>query len=207
MPIIGILGGTFDPVHNGHVILAIEALERLGLDRLLVVPARQSPHKTTNPAAPGEIRLAMLVSAFAGIPAIEPSAIELERPAPSFTVDTVAEVAKANPGAELVLILGLDALADFPRWRDVPRIVAACRLAVFRRPGVGLDVLGETRRAVPDIRLEPLDTPAIDISSTKIRERVKAQLPIHGLVPEGVRAAIEKHALYGAGVKANRASS
>jgi nicotinate-nucleotide adenylyltransferase len=195
-PLIGILGGSFDPVHNGHVLLAIEALERLELDRLLVVPARQSPHKTANPSAKPEIRVEMLRLAFAGVPAVEISSIELDRPGPSYTVDTVLEVERLNPAAELVLIVGLDALADFPRWRDVPRIVASCRVAVFRRPGVGLDVLGETRRAVPGIRLEPLDTPAIEISSTAIRARAKAGRTLLGLVPDGVRELIETRKLY-----------
>jgi nicotinate-nucleotide adenylyltransferase len=193
---IGILGGSFDPVHNGHVVHAIEAVERLGLDRLLVVPAHQSPHKMSFPAAPARTRLRLLQLAFEGVPAIEVSALEIERPPPSFTVDTIAEVARLHPGAEIVLLLGLDALKDFAQWRGVPQIVQACRLAVFQRAGSGQEVLFEARRAVPGLRIEPLGTAVIDISSTQIRKRARAGSTLAGFVPDSVRKEIERLGLY-----------
>jgi nicotinate-nucleotide adenylyltransferase len=195
-PTIGILGGSFDPVHNGHVVLALEAVELLRLDRLLVIPAHQSPHKTGFPSAPGKIRIELLQLAFAGVPAIEVSEIELRRPPPSFTVDTIAEVRRLHEGADLVLLLGLDALADFARWRGVPEIVCACRLAVFTRSSAGAGVLDEARRAVPGLRIEALPAPVIEISSTRVRERVRAGLPLAGFVPDSVRAAIEARGIY-----------
>jgi nicotinate-nucleotide adenylyltransferase len=194
--VVGIFGGSFDPVHAGHVAMASAAIASLRLDRLLVVPARASPHKSAHPAAPAEARLAMLRLAFAGTPAVDVSDLELRRPPPSYTVDTVEEVARLHPGADLVLLLGMDALADFPRWRDTQRIVRACRLAVFRRPGAGDAALAEARRAVPGLRIEGIDAPLVDVSSTAVRERVRAGLPLDGLVPGPVGALIEERALY-----------
>jgi nicotinate-nucleotide adenylyltransferase len=196
---LGILGGSFDPVHNGHVVLAVEAVERLRLARLLVVPARRSPHKTGFPAAAPKVRLELLRLAFAGVPGVEVSDVELRRPEPSFTIDTIAEVARLHPDAELVLLLGLDALKDFARWKGVPQIVAACRLAVFQRPGAGQEVLFEARRALPGLRIEPLTTPLLEISSTRVRERARAGLTLAGLVPDAVRAEIARLGLYGKG--------
>jgi nicotinate-nucleotide adenylyltransferase len=196
---LGILGGSFDPVHNGHVVLAVEAVERLRLDRLLVVPAHRSPHKTGFPAAAPEVRLELLRLAFAGVPRIEVSDVELRRPEPSFTIDTIAEVARLHTDAELVLLLGLDALEDFPRWKAVAQIVAKCRLAVFQRPGSGEEVLLEARRALPGLRVEPLTTPLLEISSTRVRERARAGLTLAGLVPDAVRAEMERLRLYAGG--------
>jgi nicotinate-nucleotide adenylyltransferase len=193
---IGLLGGTFDPVHNGHVVLGTLAVEKLGLERLIVVPARQSPHKTGQPATAPEVRLALLRLAFAGAPAVEISDVELKRPPPSFTIDTVATMERLHPGRELVLLLGLDALADFPWWKDAAKIASACRLAVFRRPGRDAAVLEETRRALPGLRAEILDTPAIDVSSTLVRERARDGLSLTGLVPERVAAEIARLGLY-----------
>jgi nicotinate-nucleotide adenylyltransferase len=196
---IGILGGTFDPVHNGHVILATLAAETLGLDPLFVVPALRSPHKPAGPAAPPEVRLALLESAFAAVPSVSVSDVEIRRPPPSYTVDTIDAMRQAHPGREIVLLLGLDALADFPRWRDVAGIARACRLAVFRRPGRDASLAAEVARTVGGLRLQVLDTPAIEISSTQVRSRAAAGLPLAGFVPDAVAATIAKLRLYARG--------
>jgi nicotinate-nucleotide adenylyltransferase len=193
---IGILGGTFDPVHNGHVVLAAVALEQLGLERLLVVPALQSPHKAAHQSAPAADRLELLRLAFAGVPGIEVSDLEIRRPPPSFTTDTIREVLRLHPGRELVLLLGLDALADFPKWRDVPGIVKACRLAVFRRPERDAALIRDVCLAVPDLRVQLLETPSIEISSTLVRERAGAGRTLAGFVPEAVAAEIGRRKLY-----------
>jgi nicotinate-nucleotide adenylyltransferase len=197
-PAIGILGGTFDPVHNGHVILAIEAVERLKLDRLIVIPAHQSPHKRDREAAPADVRLRLLKLAFVGVPSIEVDDLELRRAAPSFTVDTIAELQRRHRDGDFVLLLGNDALAEFPRWREAERVGRACRVAVFRR-GHAEEVVASVRKAMPGLRLEILETPLIGISSTQVRERASQGRSLRGYVPDAVREEIERQGLYRAG--------
>lgn len=182
---IGIFGGTFDPVHVGHLAIAQAALDDAQLDRVVFVPARRSPLKTTGPAASEEDRYAMLQAAVASEPRFAVSRVELERPGPSFTVDTL-EALKGQ--GDLFLILGSDALADLPKWRSPERIRALASLLVARRPGAPEPEAGSGARA--------FDAPCLDISSRELRARAKKGLSLRYLVPDDVWRHIERKGLY-----------
>ena len=184
---IGLLGGSFDPVHHGHLILARDAVEALALDRLLFVPAARNPLKDRE-GAPGELRLAMLRAATAGEAGFEVDDGELRRPPPSYTVDTVEAVARRFPGARLVLLVGEDNVAGFPRWRRWEELRAAVEIVVLRR-GVAAD----EGTSLPFRRLTAR---RLDISATEIRMRVAAGRSLRYLVPESVRELIAAHGLY-----------
>ncbi len=171
------LGGTFDPPHIGHLIVASEALWRLGLDVVRLVPARMPPHKPAGARADGDRRAAWLESAVAGTPGLEVSRIELDREGPSYTADTLEAMAAAEPGARLWFILGADQLAGLPGWRDPERILAAARLAVV--PRAGHDVRALAERVAPG-RCDVVEVPEIGVSSSMIRERI-ADGPPHPL--------------------------
>ncbi len=193
---VGILGGTFDPVHVGHLALAGRALDGLALDQVLFVPAGEPWRKTQRPITPAVHRLAMLRLAIEGNPAFGISDIELRRDGPTYTADTLEALAGERLDDAFWFILGADALADLPNWREPERIVRHAILAVAPREGelaVDAATLG-----VPGIagRVISFDCPRIDVSSSIIRERVAAGADIRGLVPERVRAYIEEYALY-----------
>ena len=184
---VGLLGGSFDPVHHGHLILARDAVETLALDRLRFIPAARNPLKAGENHAPAELRLAMLHAATADEPEFAVDDVELRRPPPSYTVDTVADVARRFPGARLVLLVGEDNVPGFPRWRRWEELRAMVEIAVLRRgPGPGGD-------ASPFCTLT---TRRLDISATEIRKRVAAGRSIRYLVPEAVRKVILTHGLY-----------
>ena len=184
---LGILGGSFDPVHLGHVALAEAARDALRLDRVLLVPAASQPLKSVGHGAPAEDRYAMVRLAARGRPHLEASDIEIRRPGPSYTVDTLREVlAGLSPGSEVFLLLGADALADLPRWRDSGEIG---RLAVV----VGCSRPGCPAPAGAGLCLEA-STP--EVSSTEVRRRVAAGAPLAGLVPDDVAAYIADRGLY-----------
>lgn len=195
---IGVLGGTFDPVHIGHLIVAEEARVRLGLERVLFVPARVSPHKLDEEPCDAEHRWRMVELAIAGNPHFEASRMELDRRGPSYTVDTLVALRKTfGPGCELHFIMGVDALEGLQRWRDPERILALARIVAVTRPGHDLDV-DALARALPGLpgRLEVLATLQIGISATDLRERARRGLPIRYQVPEEVEAYIREHGLY-----------
>lgn len=192
----GLFGGTFNPVHAGHVVLATEVVEALGLDRLVVVPARRSPHKADEPSAPGPIRLALLRAAFAGRADVVVVDWELLREGPSYTIDTLADGRRAYPDAVWTLVLGADSVADFPRWRAASEIAAAADLAIAVRPGAPDDVLGPLRAALPGIRARVVPTTPIGVSSTLVRARAARGLPLRGYVPDAVAKALEESGLY-----------
>lgn len=184
---IGLLGGSFDPVHLGHLALAEAARDRLALDRVLLVVAAGQPLKPSGPSAPAEDRYAMVRLAVRGRPRLEASDMELLRPAPSYTVDTLREVRAEFPaGTEVLLLLGADALSDFPRWREFPAIRSLARVVACTRPGFPLP-------AGADLLLEA-ETP--DVSSTGIRRRAAAGESLEGLVPEDVAVYIAERGLY-----------
>lgn len=181
----GVFGGSFDPVHYGHLAIALAALEQIPLDRVVFVPARRSPLKGDAPAAGETDRLAMLRLATADEPRFAVSSAELERPAPSYTVDTLEALAGDGP---LFLILGADAARDLARWRSPDRIRELAHLVVARRPGT-------------DGTLDPatilLDTPLMDVSAKEIRERAARGRSLRYLVPDAVWHYIREHHLYG----------
>ncbi len=194
---IGIFGGTFDPPHLAHLAVAEEAREALGLARVLFVPAGRPWQKDDRPVSPGHIRLAMVERAIAGNPCFFADPREVDRPGPSYTVDTIEELA-AETGTELQFILSAEALAGFSTWRDPERILALTRLCVVPReidPDAVIEAFRE-RYPAAAARITVLDQPRLAISSTRIRARVRAGRSIRYLVPDAVAALITEYALY-----------
>ena len=188
---LGILGGTFDPPHVGHLLVAEDAFAALGLDRLVFVPASAQPLKRDRPAALPEHRLAMVRAMVVDDPRFEVSAVEVERGGLSFTVDTLRHFSDQYPTAERFLLLGADVLASFAQWREPAAVVRLAQTVVLQRAGSS-HVTGEIEGVTP-VRLE---TRRVDVSSTEIRERVRNGKPIRGFVTEGVAALIARHGLY-----------
>jgi len=195
---VGVFGGTFDPIHYGHLIAAEEARWRLALAEVLFAPAAQPPHKPGQPISSVEHRLAMVELAIAGNPHFRLSRIDLDRPGPHYTVDTIPLLqSELGPQAELYLIIGLDSLVKLHTWRQPARLIRLCRLAVVSRPGQHLN-LGELEATLPDLgeRVHLLETPEIGISAEDLRRRVRAGQSIKYQVPEAVEAYIYAHGLY-----------
>ena len=196
---IGLLGGTFDPVHLAHLAVADGVWTQLDLDRVAFIPAGEPWRKADHAIAIAEHRLAMLRLAIADSDHFEVSLVEVERPGPSYTVDTLEAIrADLPPEAELLLILGRDALFDLPNWKEPLRIVQLCRLAVVARPGYEERELAELEVLAPGLleRVIFVEAPLLDISSTDIRRRVREGLSIRYLVPDAVAAYIREHGLY-----------
>jgi nicotinate-nucleotide adenylyltransferase len=199
---IGILGGTFDPIHLGHLSLAREARRALDLERVLMVPNAIPPHKGSGVSTP-EHRAAMVYLAIADDPALELSRLELDRPGPSYAVDTVAAVAersRAEGRPEPWFILSDEALAELPTWREPERILDLARIAAAHRPGwprLQPDWL-EEHFPGSSSRVTFLDGPDLDIAASDVRVRVARGEDISGLVPQPVAAYIARHGLYGA---------
>jgi nicotinate-nucleotide adenylyltransferase len=198
---VGILGGTFDPPHLGHLALAEEAREALGLERVVFVPAGRPWQKADRAVTPAEIRVEMVERATTGNPAFVVDRREVDRPGPTYTVDTLVELAAAAPvGTEHWLILSAEALAGLRTWRDPEGVLRLARLCVAPR-GVDLDAAGpvaDLLAAVPAAadRIVVLDGPRLAISSTAIRDRVAAGRSIRYLVPDGVIEVVTRYALY-----------
>jgi nicotinate-nucleotide adenylyltransferase len=192
----GILGGTFDPIHYGHLAIAEEARLALGLDRVLFIPAAQQPLKHGAHIGTPEQRFEMTRLACASNPAFEVSRIEIDRPGPSFTLTTLEALQHDRLG-ELHFILGADALADLPRWRGAAHIVELARIVAVGRPGSAPDLarLGQTLPMLRE-RMTLLAGPALDISSSALRRRVLAGLPIRYQTPDSVLAYISEQRLY-----------
>jgi nicotinate-nucleotide adenylyltransferase len=183
----GVMGGTFDPIHLGHLRAAESAREALGLERVAFVPARVPPHRSA--ASPPLDRYAMVCLATAGHPAFLPSDIEIRREGPSYTVDTVRALRAARPDDDLVLIVGSDTYPEMAGWREPEAIFSACEVAVVARPG---EPLPGPRR--PEVR--SVETPGLPISSSEVRRRVGEGRSIRYLVPEPVAEYIAKRGLY-----------
>jgi nicotinate-nucleotide adenylyltransferase len=189
---LGVFGGTFDPVHHGHLIVAEYVRERVGLDRVLFIPTLISPHKVDAPVTSPVHRLAMLRAAVKSNPFFQVSDMEIERGGVSYTVDTLRLMGEENATDEFFLLIGADNLAEFRSWKDPGGIVKRARLVVMNRPGFA--------GAPADLSL-PEDiiqcpVPSIDISATEIRRRVQKGLTISYLVPPSVYRYIERHRLY-----------
>lgn len=194
---LGILGGTFDPPHYGHLALAENGRAQLKLDRVLFVPAGQQPLKSGRAITPARHRVAMVEAAIADNPAFAVSRIDLDRPGPHYTVEMLALLRQEHPGAELFFLMGGDSLADFLAWRDPASIARQAVLAVMARPGYEPD-LAALERSIPHIRerLVWLDAPHLDISASDLRRRARAGLPLRYLVPPPVESYIREHRLY-----------
>lgn len=193
---LGIMGGTFDPPHLGHLACAEEALEAFGLDAVLFVPTGRPAFKQDRLVTAGEVRLAMVAAAVAGNPAFAVSALEVERPGITYAVDTLRELREELPGVELVFIVGADAALTLPRWYESAELGRLAMFAAATRPGfeLGEQALRDLREHGFDMR--PFAVPGLDISSSALRRRVYAGRTIRYLVPEAVRKIIEEESLY-----------
>lgn len=193
---IGILGGTFDPPHYGHLILAELAAEGLALDCVLFVPAADPPHKGALRAS-AEHRTAMVERAIAGNPRFSLSRVDLDRPGPHYSVDMLHLLRAEHPQAEFVFLIGGDSLHDLPTWSRPNELIALARLGVMRRPGSAPD-LARLERDIPGIRarVDWIDGPQIEISASDLARRVSAGLSIRYQTPDAVRTYIEEHRLY-----------
>lgn len=194
---IGVLGGTFDPVHNGHLHIADTLRTALNFDRVLWVPAGRPPHKFDQIVSDDRDRLAMLDLALAGSATDEISTIDIDRSGPSYTADTLEILAEQFPSARLFFLMGEDSLRDLPTWRDPQRILSVAELAVAGRPGVETD-LECLEKQVPGVlkRVHVIPTEEIAISSSEIRHRVRENQSIRGLVPPSVETYIHERGLY-----------
>ena len=187
---IGIYGGTFDPVHTGHLILARDAVEQLGLSRMIFVPAAISPHKLgRSPGASGELRLAMLRAAIAGESIFEVDPCELGRAGPSYTVDTIRALRARLPDAALHYLIGADNVPELHTWHRIDELRALVMFVVFHRR------LPDALAPKEEKSFPTLDR-VLDLSSTEIRNRVASGRSIRYLVPESVAAVIDAHGLY-----------
>ena len=196
---IGVFGGTFDPVHNGHVLPVEAAAMKFQLQRVLYVPARLSPHKDA-PPTDARHRVAMLALALEGRPDWSIDLEELDREPPSFTVDTLRSIAARHPGDELWLLMGTDILAGFDRWREPEAILGLARVAAFERePFAGAAVRVPAVPGLSD-RLSVFDAGSVRISATELRNALAAGRSIGGKVPGPVAEYITKHGLYKPGM-------
>ena len=202
---VGIMGGTFDPVHYGHLVTADEARWRFGLSAVIFVPNRHPPHKDPRDVSQPEDRYLMTFLATVTNPRFSVSRLEIERPGPSYTVDTIQELRRRYPNDDLYYITGADALEQILRgeWRETATLLGLCRFIAANRPGYHLD--RETWSSIPEPlrafldHVHTLEIPAMAISSTDIRARVREGRPIRYLVPEAVEGYIVKHRLYTTG--------
>ncbi|HEY55636.1 MAG TPA: nicotinate-nucleotide adenylyltransferase [Dehalococcoidia bacterium] len=196
---IGVLGGTFDPIHLGHLLVAEEARARLDLAEVLFVPAGEPWLKANNAISPAQHRLEMVRLAIAGEAYFKLSAMEIERAGPTYTVDTIAELqARLGAGDELFFILGWDNLNQLPQWREPSRLIKLCRLVAVPRVDFALPELSSLEAAIPGLsqRVIRLDEPRVDVNASEIRRRVARGLSISRLVPEAVERYIIENKLY-----------
>lgn len=196
---LGVFGGTFDPIHMGHLVVAEEARQQLGLDEVLFVPAGKPWFKAEMPVTDAKHRLAMVELAIASNSAFQPSDIEMSRTGPSYTVDTLESLYKERGGStRMYVILGVDALVELGRWHEPRRILELAKVVGVTRPSnrsVDLERLGASLGSKGD-RLELLEGPLIEVSGTDVRRRIQEGRSIKYLVPEAVEAYIKKHGLY-----------
>lgn len=199
---VGIMGGTFDPVHIGHLAAAEEARDALGLERILFVPAGIPPHKRARPITDAAHRVAMLELAIATNDAFKLSRVELDRPGPSYTLDTVEQLAaesrRAGRDPDLTVILSAESFRGLPTWHQPERLLALARIAVVPRGGFPPPGRAWLKQHFPgcEARVTFLDAPHLRLSATEIRDRVAAARSIRYLVPDAVIAYIEDHGLY-----------
>lgn len=198
---VGILGGTFDPVHSGHLILAEQSREQGRLDEVWFVPAAHPPHKDDPTLTRFEQRVEMLALALAGNPAFRIDELEGERPGPSYTADTLVELRRRHPRHEFWLLIGSDTLGDLPNWHQPQRVVESAGLLVMTRPGSTALTVEElrSRLCLPEqtpLQVQQVETPQIDISSRDLRRRTAAGRSIRYFLPRAVECYIHEKKLY-----------
>jgi nicotinate-nucleotide adenylyltransferase len=195
---IGILGGTFDPPHIGHLILAEEAWALLDLDRVYLVPAGDPPHKQGKPLSAGYHRRRMLELAIADNPHFLLSTVDIDRPGPHYTIDMMRSLRDAHPaGTELFFLMGLDSLVDLPGWHQADRLIANCQMVALSRYGFEVD-WEELEAALPGVSERVIQLPMLEleISSNVIQKRVREGLPIRYQVRQAVESYVREHGLY-----------
>ncbi len=202
---LGILGGTFNPLHSGHLIVAQEAYLRLKLDKVIFIPAASPPHKLQEDLVEAKHRLRMVALTLRNDPRFLVSDMEIKRPGRSYTADTLEELRrKYGPGAEIYLIVGSDTLDEFPTWKDFPRIARAAQIVVMARPGYPLEKIDDLKTILGEDKVEEmkglmLSGPLIGISASEVRRRLARGDSVRYLVPRTVERYIKKHKLYSYG--------
>jgi nicotinate-nucleotide adenylyltransferase len=191
---IGVMGGTFDPIHHGHLVAASEVRSRFDLDEVVFVPTGAPWQKSDRQVTPSEHRYLMTVIATAANPHFTVSRVDIDRDGPTYTIDTLRDLHAANPDAELFFITGADAMAQILSWRDHEELFDLAHFVGVTRPGHPMTP--ETLDGLPADRVTLMEIPALAISSTDCRERVGAGEPVWYLVPDGVVQYIGKHGLY-----------
>ena len=200
---VGLYGGTFDPIHVGHLIVARAARERLGLDRMILIPSAHPPHKPSADLTDASHRVAMSKLAVEGESDLEVSDCEVRRTGPSYTIDTVAEFRdRFGPDADLIWLIGADTLGELAGWHRVEDLVDACRVVTLARPGWESPDIEPLRSRLSGEQIarlcdDHIDTPRIDISATDIRRRLADGKSVRWLVPEPVHQYVVGHGLYG----------
>jgi nicotinate-nucleotide adenylyltransferase len=189
---VGIMGGTFDPIHHGHLVAASEVAALFQLDEVIFVPTGEPWQKTERQVSPAEHRYLMAVIATASNPRFWVSRVDIDRPGPTYTMDTIRDIEQQRPGAELFFITGADALSQILSWKDVEETLQRARFIGVTRPGYELS----DAHLPIDSGVTLLDVPAMAISSSDCRARVAAGRPVWYLVPDGVVQYINKHSLY-----------
>ena len=194
---LGVFGGTFDPPHLGHLILAETARDQFQLDRVLWVIAGQSPLKQDRPLTPVESRAALVAAAITDNPAFVLSRVDLDRPAPHYTVDTLTRLGREFPAAELYFLMGEDSLRDLPHWKNPVELIRLAWLVVSKRPGAEME-WGELEKSVPGVskRVHWLTAPQLEIASSDIQQRVRAGRAVRYMLPEAVIEIVRREGLY-----------
>jgi nicotinate-nucleotide adenylyltransferase len=193
---LGIMGGTFDPIHNAHLFIAEEARVFMGLEEVMFIPNGEPPHKKSYEVTSRDHRFAMAELATRHNKRFSVSRVEIEREGPSYAVDTLAALKLAHPAAQLFFISGFDAVAEILTWKRHKQVIRLCRLVAVARPGTAVGAAIETLPASYRERIDILESPHLDISSTELRDRVKNGLPIRYLVPDDVALYIREAGLY-----------
>jgi len=189
--VVGLFGGSFDPIHHGHLLIARVLAEAIGLDEVRFVPAREQPLKRDGHRSAAAHRAAMVQLAIDGEAGFALDPVELDRPGPSYTVDTLRALRDREPGLDPVLLLGADAALDLPRWKEGDAVLRLARVVVFARAGTDAPALPGVWKQV--------DVPAIEISATAVRERVRMGRSLRYWVPDAVAEYIAAHGLYRTG--------
>ena len=191
-PRIGVMGGTFDPIHHGHLVAASEVAQSFDLDEVVFVPTGQPWQKSDREVSPAEHRYLMTVIATASNPQFSVSRVDVDRDGPTYTIDTLRDLKTARPDAELFFITGADAVAEIMQWKDANKMWELAHFVAVTRPGYS----SPDGVKLPEGKVDTLEIPALAISSTDVRRRAEHGEPVWYLVPDGVVQYIGKHGLY-----------